>query len=611
MPVRRPARSVYRELSLALGIVAFTTGCLDSVTRPDGGAELDGGAPDATDDAGKPAPDAAHVPDAGDTADGDEDGGGEDDGCADPDATCGTFVFGDVTGLGYATPTHAGRTDQHGSFRYEPGEEVTFFVGGVTLGSALGAPRVSPFDLVGLTPPTTELEIRTALHDPTDVSDFDRVANIAHLLVALDDDLDPDNGIDLTGWDTKLVDESLRFDAPMYRFAADELERLARRHGVSRNVVITTPLVHLYRALGITVVAHAVTQAREDYDDNGTFDLFIDHTYDVDGRLTDRVWDSDDAGDDEWVERTTYDDEGRRRSHVSAYFDANAWVTDGSVTLGHDARGNVVTSATRADDDYDGELDPAIVRTRTYDARDNWLTEVETSVLGLRRSTSTYDAIGNPLSRVLHDEIYDYTDTLVHVYDAQGRVASSTSVLAAPAGRDRRTTTYTYDALGRVASARETFDSRDDGSIENVFVDMNTYHPTDGYRSTHERTLDFGGPTVRHNTETYDAHGRVLVRFEGRRPVGDVFTETSTGTNTYAANGDLLSVRTELVSNGVTSSFGATFTYVYGASGNLLERLQIRDTATPSGLWRTRHVYQYIERPDGLLYLISAYAPAL
>jgi len=110
-------------------------------------------------------------------------GGGGGGGTTTPPATPSTGVFTDspVAGLHYETPTHSGTTNALGEYDYLPGESVTFSIGGIVLGSTLAGPVVSPLTLVaGATDAT----------DPV-------VTNIVRLLLTLDDDGNPDNGISI------------------------------------------------------------------------------------------------------------------------------------------------------------------------------------------------------------------------------------------------------------------------------------------------------------------------------------------------------------------------------------------------------------------------------
>ncbi|HEC17942.1 MAG TPA: esterase-like activity of phytase family protein, partial [Gammaproteobacteria bacterium] len=109
-------------------------------------------------------------------------GGGSGGGGATP-VTSSTGVFQDsvVGGLHYETATRSGTTNALGEYDYLPGETVTFSIGGNVLGSAAAGPVVTPLSLV------------SGAADATDPV----VTNIVRLLLTLDDDGDPSNGINI------------------------------------------------------------------------------------------------------------------------------------------------------------------------------------------------------------------------------------------------------------------------------------------------------------------------------------------------------------------------------------------------------------------------------
>lgn len=97
----------------------------------------------------------------------------------EPGATSvGQFKDANVEGLAYRTASQSGITDAAGRFRYRPGEDVQFGVGGIDLGSAPAAPVVTPLDL--------------ATDGRTDAA---AVLNRVRLLMMLDRDGDARNGI--------------------------------------------------------------------------------------------------------------------------------------------------------------------------------------------------------------------------------------------------------------------------------------------------------------------------------------------------------------------------------------------------------------------------------
>ncbi|WP_353647429.1 CocE/NonD family hydrolase [Nakamurella sp. A5-74] len=95
-----------------------------------------------------------------------------------------TGVFaGPIRGLAFRTPTERGLTDERGSFRYRQGESVTFLVGGLVLGNAVGAPRVNLAQLVNRVDGKME-----RLRDPI-------VTNLARLVHTLDHDGTVESGV--------------------------------------------------------------------------------------------------------------------------------------------------------------------------------------------------------------------------------------------------------------------------------------------------------------------------------------------------------------------------------------------------------------------------------
>ena len=111
-------------------------------------------------------------------------GGGSSGGTTSPPPTPSTGIFLDsiVAGLHYQTATYSGTTNSAGEYDYLPGETVTFSLGGIAFGSALAGPVVTPLSLVsGATDAT----------DPV-------VTNIVRLLLTLDDNADPSDGISIS-----------------------------------------------------------------------------------------------------------------------------------------------------------------------------------------------------------------------------------------------------------------------------------------------------------------------------------------------------------------------------------------------------------------------------
>jgi hypothetical protein len=91
----------------------------------------------------------------------------------------GYFIDSPVQGLQCHTITWDGTTDSKGTFYYQEGEKITFFIGGVVLGSTTAKGIITPDDLYSSSEPNFTTE----------------AINISRFLLSLDEDLDPVNGI--------------------------------------------------------------------------------------------------------------------------------------------------------------------------------------------------------------------------------------------------------------------------------------------------------------------------------------------------------------------------------------------------------------------------------
>lgn len=131
-------------------------------------------------------------------------GGGSSD--SHPSVNTGTFVDSAVSGLDYrGSTTAAGLTDGLGQFNYQGGETLTFSIGDLQLGSAVGAEVLTPLQLV---------QGASSAQDP-------RVNNMLILLQTLDADGDLNNGIQITDTIRDQVSSSasnLNFDQPVEAF---------------------------------------------------------------------------------------------------------------------------------------------------------------------------------------------------------------------------------------------------------------------------------------------------------------------------------------------------------------------------------------------------------
>jgi hypothetical protein len=90
----------------------------------------------------------------------------------------GFFIDSAVANLHYQTPSHKGATNANGEFAYLAGEAVTFAIGELSFPPVPAQPTITPLTLAST----------TDINDP-------RVINMVRLLLSLDQDRHPDNGI--------------------------------------------------------------------------------------------------------------------------------------------------------------------------------------------------------------------------------------------------------------------------------------------------------------------------------------------------------------------------------------------------------------------------------
>ncbi|MBZ9613377.1 hypothetical protein [Rheinheimera maricola] len=147
----------------------------------------------------------------------------------------GKFIDSAVSGLTYATASKSGVTDEEGNFEYIAGENITFSIGEVALGSAAAAPLITPLSLFDT-------------KDHTDV----RVINMARLLQTLDQDSQPDNGITISNDVVSVINAAVRegFDFSDVSFEQNNIvTSVLATLGIENLVSTENALQHLINSL--------------------------------------------------------------------------------------------------------------------------------------------------------------------------------------------------------------------------------------------------------------------------------------------------------------------------------------------------------------------------
>ncbi len=104
--------------------------------------------------------------------------------CGDRKVLTGVFLDSAVEGITYVTDSLTGITNELGEFEYRDGEEVSFYLNELWLGSAEGAETITPLDLVGVNSVENEtvtnmIRLLQTLDDNDNLSDGIRLSELA------------------------------------------------------------------------------------------------------------------------------------------------------------------------------------------------------------------------------------------------------------------------------------------------------------------------------------------------------------------------------------------------------------------------------------------------
>lgn len=161
-----------------------------------------------------------------------------------PSVNVGIFSDAPVAGLKYRQGQQEGFTDSEGKFQYDSNSSVPveFLIGHASLGFADGAGLVTPFDLN---------ESMASTH---------RGLNISRLLITLDVDGNPDNGIELPESTHTLIAE-LPFDMAPEAFDQDQqVKSFSRQAGVDELVSVDVAQLHMLKNPRIQAQLSETTQ---------------------------------------------------------------------------------------------------------------------------------------------------------------------------------------------------------------------------------------------------------------------------------------------------------------------------------------------------------------
>jgi hypothetical protein len=482
----------------------------------------------------------------GDNEDGGASGSGGSAGSGGEGPLTGKFTDTLVGGLEYSTPTQSGETNADGEFKYLAGETVTFKVGDIVLGQAVGAATLTPFDLAGSVPPVTAIEIHREVNRINSSSNrlnsatpLEVAANIAVFLQTLDEDGDSNTGITIPAqMHTLATGASLDFHQHMLRFPDNfslrKLMAAGRAAGVwggTREIRDTYyALDALYAGMGLTPSIEAPGVRSVDNNADSVIDTITTYTYDAKGNLT--KTERDNNADGVIDDRTSVGFDGNANRVLNEFDNNGDGLVDGRNVSIYDDNGNLTTI--ERDNTANGVVDS---RTQfSYDNfGDNTLIEEDTNADGVvdSRTTYAYDADGNQI--LVEDDD-----------DANGAVDS------------RRTNTY--DADGNLIKVEDDNDA--DGVVDSRRI---ASYDANGNRTLLELDNNADGAVDARNTSTYDVNGDNVLFESDTNADGSVDYRQ---TYTHDAFGNILTIETDTNGDGVTD---AIVTYSYDAIGNRLK----------------------------------------
>ena len=283
----------------------------------------------------------------------------------DADLT-GTLLGGPVSGVSFETETRSGVTAEDGTFRYEEGEMIRFFIGDTLLGETEAKQEVSPFDLIPNAVPLEGDDTITRASS-NECDPFVAVINTTAFLETLDQDDDVDNGIQITSDISALFEGvAIDFAQNVFGFRRDHALRTVLSRANAQELFESRRQVRsgafamqrLYATLGLDAGLFVPTVSEQDRDADGVIDFRNESQYDERAQLISSSRDDDGDGVVDSISSTEYDQHGRR---VLLEFDLDGdGSPDGTIRTVYNEDGDPTRN--ERDNDGDGDVDSVTIR---------------------------------------------------------------------------------------------------------------------------------------------------------------------------------------------------------------------------------------------------------
>ena len=423
----------------------------------------------------------------------------------------GRFFNLGASGIGYETASVSGITNESGEFEYYAGEEVSFYLGELFLGKALGAELVTAFDLAGRNPTLLKRDL-TGVSSGGNLS-FNHLANIAIFLYNYDSDANPENGITISNEVAELfadvdIDLTTNFKnlhtlRHVRKFLVEANEQNLFS-GERAPLFPSLAVAYLHEELGIVA---PVRLARTLYSDEDKTSMTFLQSWEFDDTL----------GAYTKIETDTNGDGAFNTLELLEYNDS------------------VYQTARKYDGNGDGVWESDV--TYAFDLYGNLLQQQSFNAEGLRFS---YE--------------YEYTpygDRLSYLYDSDGD------------GLPNKAEYQLFDDLGRLS--QKTVDSDGDGVIDSI--DTTSYFEDTTSIELIESDNDADGEIEYRARYTYTSEGKILASYsddDGDGPKEEIIT----GVFEYNDEG-VLTVSVSYSYN-VTGAVSRIYQYFYDSSGQLL-----------------------------------------
>ncbi|MEH6344652.1 MAG: hypothetical protein V7785_06170 [Bermanella sp.] len=457
-----------------------------------------------------------------------------------------------IEGITYQADSGSGITDSSGQYEYEEGDNIRFLVGATVLGDTVAAKKsMTTLDLINgavLYTNTTQVNevVYSNLNNPARVALY-RFHNVLTLLLHLDDDRDPTNGVNISPQVAALFDDvTLDFYLQKTLSVLPVVIRRRLYQAVKDGLLLTVPLPPKGYALdqyyqinnvesNLAVSMFHTTDELNDgsvqfsyyreYDEVGNY---IRDAYSVDGQIQrdsrytyDQLYrallyTSDNDGDGILDARTTWEYNALGQT-LFAYRDTNG-DNDGSAQADYitgyeyNELGSLITIITQTDPvEVDGVIaytTQSSSRAYTFDDDDQLITTVAT-IDDNNYSTSHYSYHSSGLMLTMQsintaEGVVSHDSTVTNTYDDNLNLLSKKRVTV---GGFSFEDIYTFDEDDHLLTKAR--DSDVDGNLDSI----TTYGYNDaGQRITRELDSDADGVANYWYTYTFDEHGNISTR---------------------------------------------------------------------------------------------------